>query len=393
MPDPTVRWFDTTSVPLVLHGIGATKQIARLLEERGHSRVLLVSTRSLIEKTDAVERLGRLFGDRVVAVAPAVSSHTPPADVEAVVEAGREAEADAIVALGGSSVSDGAKIAALRLGGAEPVVTVEEGIARHAESGHGARPIPLIAIPTTLSAGEFRGSAGMVDEARGIKLMCEDPRLRPCAVVLDPEVTLHTPPALWASSGVKAMDHAAETIWGARSHPMGDALSADALRRLARSLPRTVADPTDLDARLDCQIGAWLSIHTMTNTLIHLSHALAHSMGGYWRLEHGVTSCIALPVIMDYLSDLEPTKVAQVARALDPTLGRHRSDAEVAKDGAAWLANFVDALEVPTRLRDVIADFSGLDEVTQKATGELAYFGYLPPGGATTVKDLLSRMW
>jgi alcohol dehydrogenase len=234
----------------------------------------------------------------------------------------------------------------------------------------------------------------MVDVARGTKLLCEDPRLRPSAVILDPALTLHTPAGLWASTGVKAMDHAAETIWGTRSHPVGDLLAAEALRRLARALPRTLSDPDDLDARLDCQLASWLSIQTMSNTLIHLSHALEHCMGAYWHISHGVTSCIALPAVMEYLADLEPCKVARVARVLGAAReGGGGGDLADARAGARWLRQFIASLPVPARLRDVVSDFSGAREVARIAARELEFFGYVPPGGESTIMTLLSRMW
>jgi alcohol dehydrogenase class IV len=381
-------------VPLVVHGLGATRSVAKLLDERGLRRVLMVSTRSLLEGADALGDVREALGDRVVGVAPPIRSHTAIPDVAAVVACGAEVAPDVLVAVGGSSVIDGAKLAALRLVGADAVTIIEDGVPRYTQANCEVVPIPLIALPTTLSAGEYRPSAGMVDGARGTKLLCEDRRLRPSAIILDPALTVHTPAELWASSGVKAIDHAAETIWGTRSHPMGDLLAAGALRGLAGSLPRTLVDPDDLGARLECQIASWLSIHTMTNTLIHLSHALEHCMGGYWHISHGVTSCIALPVVMEYLADLEPHKVAQVSRALGAVReGGDTSDLRVARAGAQWLREFIGSLPVPTRLRDVVGDFSDAEEVARIAVHELGFFGYVPPGGESTIMALLSRMW
>jgi alcohol dehydrogenase class IV len=370
------------------------RQVARLLDERGLRRVLIVSTRSLLEEAGALDDLRDALGDRVAGVAPPIRAHTAVADVAAVVAYGAEAAPDVVVAIGGSSVIDGAKIAALRLVGSDPMTIVEEGMPQHSQAGAGIPPLPLFALPTTLSAGEYRPTAGMVDVTRGTKLLCQDPRLRPSAVILDPALTLHTPAALWASTGVKAIDHAAETIWGTRSHPVGDLLAAEALRRLARALPRTLSDPDDLDARLDCQLASWLSIQTMSNTLIHLSHALEHCMGAYWHISHGVTSCIALPAVMEYLADLEPYKVARVARVLGAAREEGGDgDLADARAGARWLRQFIASLPVPARLSDVVGDFSGAREVARIAARELEFFGYVPPGGESTIMSLLSRMW
>jgi alcohol dehydrogenase len=376
-----------------VHGAGSIARIPDLLDEQGSRRVVVLSNRSIIDGGDLVSRLETVVGSRLAGVAPPIGAHTPPADVDAIERFVKDADGDALIAIGGSSVSDGAKLIALRSGGGSPAVVVEDGVVTRADVGLGERPIPLIVVPTTLSAGEHRGSAGMVDGRRGVKIMIEDPRLRPAVIVLDPEVTVSTPTQLWATTGLKAVDHAAETIWGTRAHPIGDAIAVDALRRLARSLPRTVQAPDDLEARLDCMLAAWMSILTMTNTLIHLSHPLEHNMGAYWHLDHGVTSCIALPVVMDYLADETPAKVARVARALDTGAAQHGSDLDVAKAGAAWLARFVRELGVPSRLRDVLPNLSGIDDVARQSALALEYFGYVPPGGEGTLKELMTRMW
>ena len=394
MTDLAIREFDGSSAPLVVHGVGATRQLGKLLDERGLRRALIVTTRSLLGGDGVLGDIQEALGPRTAGVAPPIRSHTPIADVAAVAAYGTEIAPDALVAVGGSSAIDGAKIVALRLAGADPITTVEDGAIRHSRANSHVPPLPLIALPTTLSAGEHRPSAGMADEAHGTKLICEDSRLLPSTVIIDPELTLDTPAELWASSGVKAIDHAAETIWGTRSHPIGDLLAADALRRLADSLPRTVSAPEDLGARLDCQIAAWLSIYTMTNTRIHLSHALEHCIGGYWHIDHGKTSCIALPVIMEYLADLEPEKVARVARALGAVRqGEGAGDHRDALAGAQWLRELIRRLPVPTRLRDLVADFSDAPDVARIAVRELEFFGYVPPGGESTIRALLTRMW
>jgi alcohol dehydrogenase class IV len=393
MPDCAVRTYDTTSVSTVVHGIGSVNRIPSLLAELAGTRVVVVSTRSLLEAGGIGLRVAEILGDKLAGIAPPIRSRTPTEDVDAVEDFVRQRRGDSIVAVGGSSVSDGAKLAALRLGGGVPALVVIDGATTNAESGRTEKPIPLIVVPTTLSAGEYRGSAGMVRTGDGSKIMNEDGRLRPAAVVLDPELTIDTPAQLWAASGLKAIDHAAETIWGDRSHPFGDALAADALSRLARSLPRTLEHPEDLTSRLDCMLASWMSISTMSNTLIHLSHSLEHNMGSFWHLDHGVTSCIALPVVMDYLATESPAKVARVARALDASIAADMPDTEAAKAGAAWLEQFIAALGVPRRLRDVLADQSGIEQVARQATLALEYFGYVPPGGEATVLALITRMW
>lgn len=393
MVDTAVRTYDPSTVGRVVHGVGALGEMRALLDEIGSKRLVVVTSKSIIERTDWLGRLGELVGDRLAAVAPPIGPHTPAADVGGVEKTSSDVGADAILAFGGSSVADGAKIAALRLGGATLQTVVTDGVVESATSGLTERPIPLIVVPTTLSAGEYTHGAGMVADGHGGKIVTLDDRMPPWAVVLDPEVTLATPSDLWLSTGVKAIDHAAETIWGAKAHPMGDAISSAALTLLVESLTVTVRTPENLEARLQSQLAAWMSVATMKNTSLHLSHILEHCMGTYWHLSHGITSCVALPTIMGYLTGETPAKVARVARALRPDAGVASDDENVASETARWLREWIGQLGLPHRLRDVVPDRGGFDDVAEQAVLELSFFGYVPAGETDTIKMLLDRMW
>ena len=119
---------------------------------------------------------------------------------------------------------------------------------------------PFIAIATTLSAAEFTSSAGVTDERGPRKQVFVYPRLGPDIVILDPEVTTHTPPRLWFSTGIRALDHALETWCSTNPTPLSDAHSSYAARLLLTSLPKVLESPNHIGARLNCMKGAWLSI-------------------------------------------------------------------------------------------------------------------------------------
>jgi maleylacetate reductase len=113
---------------------------------------------------------------------------------------------------------------------------------------------------TQASAGEFSAIAGVTDERHQVKELFRHPRIIPRTVVLDPAVTVHTPEWLWLSTGVRAVDHCVEGICSGDANPYADAQALHGLALLYRGLPRIKADPSDLAARLDCQIGSSLSM-------------------------------------------------------------------------------------------------------------------------------------
>ena len=155
-----------------------------------------------------------------------------------------------------------------------------------------ANPQPVAESQTTITDKAHRAKEGYAHAA-----------LAPRAVILDPAMTLATPPGLWFSTGMKAVDHAVEQLCNPARSPYADALAADGLKRLARALPATKAAPDDLVARQDCQIGMWLAMAGASSGRgLGASHAIGHTLGGTYEVPHGLTSA----------ADLAPVDVARV---------------------------------------------------------------------------------
>jgi maleylacetate reductase len=252
----------------------------------------------------------------------------PPTSCHAVVEAAamaRAAGADLIATLGGGSVTDGAKAVQLCL--ANDIRTAEAlDDYRPVAGPDGAlAPPPLckasavrqITVPTTLSAGEFSAIAGVTDERRRVKELFRHPLIIPRAVVLDPAVTVHTPEWLWLSTGIRAVDHCVEGLCSGEANPYADAQAWHGLMLLARGLPRVKADPDDLMARLDCQIGSWLSMGPLAGGVpMGASHGIGYVLGALFDIPHGHTSCIMLPAVLRWNKPVNAARQALVAAAM-----------------------------------------------------------------------------
>ena len=154
-------------------------------------------------------------------------------------------------------------------------------------------------MPTTLSAGEFSAIAGVTDERHWVKELFPHARIIPRAVVMDPAVTVHTPEWLRLSTGIRAVDHCVEGICSGEANPYADAQALHGLALLCRGLPRVKADPGDLAARLDCQIGSWLSMEPLASGVpMGASHGIGYVLGAVFDVPHSHTSCIMLPAVM-----------------------------------------------------------------------------------------------
>ena len=141
--------------------------------------------------------------------------------------------------------------------------------------------------------------------------------MMPKSVVLDPRATVHTPEWLFLSTGIRAVDHAVEDICSPQCQPISEGASYHALRLLGRGLLGVKADPLDLEARLDCQLGAWMSmIGSQTGVPKGASHGIGHVLGGTAHVPHGYTSCVMLPHVLRFNAPVNADRQALVSEAL-----------------------------------------------------------------------------
>jgi maleylacetate reductase len=247
----------------VAYGNPAAETLAEFTQRTGATRVFLMVSGTLNRKTDEIEKIRTALAGRVAGEFDAIPAHSPRSAVVAAANAAREANADLIATIGGGSITDAAKAVQLCLSNE---VTTPDGIDRLRVKSDGGAPtiiaptVRQVSVPTTLSAGEFSAISGVMNETAKSKEMLRHPLIVPKAVFLDPAVTVHTPEWLWLSTGIRAVDHCVEGLCSGFANPYGDAQAMKGLELLGRGLPRVKADSEDLDARLDCQIGAWLSM-------------------------------------------------------------------------------------------------------------------------------------
>lgn len=372
-----VREYKFPLLEKVIFGQGSLARVPEEIDRLGKRRAFILTGRTLATQTALVRRLEALLGDRWVDTYNGCQQHVPSHTVDEAASRAREAQADIVISFGGGSPIDAAKIVALRLLGDQPQDAV-----------------PQIAVSTTLSAGEFTPAAGMTDKKTRVKGVHFDPRIVPKVVVLDPEVTVHTPTWLWASTGIKALDHALEALWSLNPQPVTDTLALEAIRRLHRYLPPSV-DSKNIEARGQCQIAAWMSIFGLMNVGVRLSHIFGHQIGARWDVPHGVTSCIALPPVMRFLAPTTAQRQVLIAGALGISV-EGRKPEDVAAETAQTVESFIAFFDVPRRLRDVGAKEEELPAVAHAVFEEMSIW-YRPEekkdGGEETVLGLLKEMW
>ena len=349
--DKTVGEYHFTRLETVIFGASKVETLGKELERRGAKRALIVTGKTL-GRSKLLDKVKNAAGSALAGAFTGAAQHVPSKTVVDLVAEARRVEADTMISFGGGSPIDTVKNAAMILmGGRGGSRTIDFSAPTETPSG---REILHIAIPTTLSAGEFTPGGGVTDEASKVKGGVSDPRLQAKTVILDPALTVETPAWLWASTGMRALDHAVESIYSTRHQLVTDTLGARAIALLNSHLLPSLQTHGDeeLEHRMQCQLAAWLSIFGMMNTRAGISHALGHQIGPYWNVPHGVTSCITLPHVMRFMAGIAPERFGAIAEGFgvrfDP-----RDARSAALECADRAAKFIGKFEVPMRLRDV----------------------------------------
>ena len=376
----------------VIYGVPLADALAQEVERLGANAVYVLASGTLARQTDVIDRVRGVLGNRLAGVCTKIGAHTPRVDVVAAANAAREARADALLTVGGGSVTDAAKMVGLCLGNdvTEPADLDRVRATIHPD-GRTERPpvnppgVRSIAVPTTLSAGEFTWFAGCTDTERQVKESYGHALMMPRSVILDPAATVHTPEWLFLSTGIRAVDHAVEDICSINPQPLSDGTSIHALRLLGRGLHAVKADPNDLDARLDCQLGAWMSIMGSQNGVTKgASHGIGHVLGGTAGVPHGYTSCVMLPPVLRFNEPLNAERQAWVSEAL----GR---PGEKAGDVVAAL---VAELGLPGTLRDVGVKLEQLDRIAEESMHDRwVHTNPRRIDGPPAVRGLLDAAW
>jgi len=340
-----------SKVETVIMGGPWPAAVASEVSRLGVERVFLLASSHLEQAIACSSQLGDALGGRLVGYATGVLPHTSRSQAVEIARSARAANADALVTVGGGSAVDAAKMVQICLEhdvehtddlDAFRVVVHDGG--EHEIPTFRGPTVPHIAVPTTLSGGEFNHSAGATDPRSHRKESFSHPSLAPVVVVHDPELTLHTPSRLWLSTGVRSLDRAIESLCSLRSNLYGDVTAQQAIRLLRAGLLESSADDSSLDARAKCLLGVQLSQEPkQAGVPMGASRAIGHVIGGLLGVPHGMTSCAVLPSVLRYNRDCNSARQALVSAAME-------HDGEAAAD---VVERFIRQLGLPTSLTEL----------------------------------------
>jgi alcohol dehydrogenase class IV len=293
-------------------GAGASGQLARVLQELGCSRPLIVTDRMMVELGYVARIAGQLEEAGIASQCFADTLPEPTAaSIRAGVEMVRQGDFDSIVALGGGSPIDSAKAIGIlgKFGGEMRDYRFPRDVS---EAG-----LPLIAIPTTAGTGsEATRFTIITDETSDEKMLCAGLGFMPIAALIDYELTLSLPPRVTADTGIDALTHAIEAYVSRKASLYSDSQALEAMRLLAPNLRAAFHEPGNRAAREAMMLGATLAGIAFSNASVALVHGMSRPIGAFFHVPHGLSNAMLLPAITAFSIPAAPERYADCARAM-----------------------------------------------------------------------------
>lgn len=319
----TTRFEHETLPQRVCFASGEAAATVRAEVQRlGAARVMVIAAAAEAELAQQVTA-----GLPVVLRWSEVVMHVPVEVAERARAAAARGHVDCVVSVGGGSTTGLAKAIAL------------------------TTDLPLVAVPTTYAGSEATSVWGLTEQAR--KTTGVDARVLPRSIVYDATLTVSLPVPMSVASGLNALAHCVDAMWGPRVDPIDRALAAEGIRALATGLPAVVTDPAGLWGRERTLYGTYLSAVAFSSAGSGLHHKICHVLGGMYDLPHAQTHSVVLPYVLAFNASAAPEAEQRIAAAFG---------AESAIEGLQRLRHDVDA---PKALRDYGLEEADADNAVQ----------------------------
>lgn len=293
-------------------GQGAVDDAIGDIKTLGFKRALIVTDKPLV-KIGLVGEIAEKLGKNGITATTfdGVQPNPTVTNVEAGLALLKTNNCDFVISLGGGSPHDCAKGIAL-------VATNGGSIKDYEGLDKSAKPqLPLVAINTTAgTASEMTRFCIITDEARHIKMAIVDKHTTPLLSVNDPELMLKKPASLTAATGMDALTHAVEAYVSTAANPITDACAIKAIELIQANLINAVENGQDINAREQMAYAQFLAGMAFNNASLGYVHAMAHQLGGFYDLPHGVCNALLLPHVQEYNAQVVPARLKDIAKAM-----------------------------------------------------------------------------
>ncbi len=343
------RFVPTDVAEKTFSGENSIKELAKYLKETDHKSVLVVTDASLV-KLGLIDSFieGCKENDLACTVYSDVVPNPTIDNIEEGLKVYYENNCDNIVAIGGGSSMDCAKGIGARVRCPKVGIPKMKGEFRVTLSGTGKFP-DLTAVPTTSGTGsEATLTAVISNPAKQEKYPLNDPILIPKYVVLDPLLTKGLPKGITSTTGMDALTHAVEAYIGHSNTPKTKRQALEAVDLINKYLKRAYDDGNDLEARNGMQQAAYVAGKAFTVAYVGYVHAIAHTLGGFYGVPHGLANAVILPYVLKAFGKSAHKKLAELADLVGLE-GATRE--EKANNFIAWIENLNKEMGIPEKIK------------------------------------------
>jgi alcohol dehydrogenase len=373
--------------PTLFEGPGSSLELCRHIAAQGHTKVLLV-TDAMLAKLGLLDAMKTELANLGVTVViyDGVMPDPTIEQIEAGVSVLKENDCKAILAVGGGSSIDAAKVIAAR-GKSDKSIAKMTGLFKVFLRG----TLPLYAVPTTAGTGsESTGAAVVTDPVQQIKLPIVDLTLIPIAAALDGELMTGLPAHITAATGMDALTHAVEAYISRNALKRTDALAIEATQLIIANLTIAVTDGTNVTARQAMIKASNLAGMAFTQVAVGYVHAIAHNFGALYHTPHGLANAIVMPYVLDYSKPKCASRLADLAKACNIGPNGGNND-ELAEAFINHIREMKHTLDIPEKLENLRRD--DIPKIAAAALKE-ARFMYAVPRymDQATCEDIVSKM-
>ncbi|MFR6016418.1 MAG: L-threonine dehydrogenase [Paraclostridium sordellii] len=369
-----------------LMGPGCVKKISEEINSRGLKKALIVCGKRS-SKSEEFKGVTDLLEENNIdyVVYPGSQPNPTVKNVMDGVEILKENDCDFVISYGGGSPHDCAKGIAL-------VATNGGNIKDYEGINKSKKPqLPLISINTTAgTASEMTVFSIITDEDRHVKMAIVDKNVTPILAVNDPELMVSMPKSLTAATGMDALTHAVEAYVSTAATPVTDACAQKAIELISQHLRDAVEDGTNMEARDMMAYAEYLAGMAFNSASLGYVHAIAHQLGGFYNLPHGVCNAILLPEVQEFNSRVSSNKLKDIAKFMGVDTS-NMSDEEGAKSCINAIRKLSSDVGIPSGLKELRVKVEDFDTLADNALKDAC--GLTNPIKAThqDVKDILSK--
>lgn len=369
---------------LSLMGQGCLKEMGEEISARGFKKALIVTDKILCD-IKLVDKLTKVLEDNSVEYA--IYNETKPnptvKNVHDGLELLKESQCDFVISFGGGSPHDCAKgIAILATNGGD--IKDYEGVNKSK-----LPQLPLICVNTTAgTASEMTIFCIITDEDRHVKMALVDKNMTPICAVNDPELMTAMPKGLTAATGMDALTHAVEAYVSTAATPVTDACAMKAIQLISDNLKNAVDNGDDITARDNMAYAEYLAGMAFNNASLGYVHAIAHQLGGFYDLPHGVCNAVLLPRVQQFNSKVSAARLKDVAMFMGVDVA-NLNDEQGAQAAIDAIMELSKSINIPSGLKELGVKESDFDILAENALKDAC--GLTNPIKAThdEVKDIL----